>query len=67
LRDRLAPAGGSSRKFRFDFGADVAGVRRYCAKLEIRMLLHSLRRCRPAALWITCTGQTLEQWIEGAA
>ena len=36
LRDGLAPAGRSRCKFRFDFGGDVAEVRRHCAKLEVR-------------------------------
>ena len=39
LRRRLAPAGGSRCKFRFDLGGDVAEVRRHCAKLEARSLL----------------------------
>ena len=49
LRDRLAPAGGSRRKFHLDFGTGVAEVRRHCARLETRMLLRLLRRrYRPA-------------------
>ena len=43
LRDGRAPAGGSGRKVRIDFGIGVAQVRRYCARLGPRMLLR-LRR-----------------------
>jgi hypothetical protein len=49
-----ARTGGSGRKFRIDFGAGAAEVRRYCAKLEARMTLRLLRRCCPVlrAAWL---------------
>ena len=56
LRDGLAPAGGSSAKFIFDFGTGVAEVRRYCAKLETWTLLRLLsrRRAFAADLYARC-------------
>jgi hypothetical protein len=58
LRHGLAPAGGSGRKVRFDFGAGVAEVRRYYAKLEAGM------RCACGGL--ARTGHTFKQQIDVA-